>query len=148
MDQEVWEQDDEASNYEVSNKGRVRNEKTKKIIKPFVNEIGDEVVHLYSDGKRITRKVSRLVAKHYLESDLDGKYVKHKDRNKGKNHANNLYVKSKKSGKRIQILETGEVFESLEECSKRLGMSKSYLSKCVNYPFYKNKKGYHFKILD
>lgn len=41
-------------------------------------------------------------------------------------------VRMKGMTKRVRILETGEIFDSAEECAKAIGGSTSGISKCIN----------------
>lgn len=148
MDHEIWEQDDEIDNYEVSNEGRVRNKKTGYILSVGRDEQGDKVVYLYKGGKKVRRKLKRLIAKHFVEGDISESYVKHKDGDKENVVSDNLILEERNSGKRIRVVETGEVYESLQACSDVIGVSKSYISKCVNYPFYGTRQKLHFEEID
>lgn len=148
MDQERWEQDDEASNYEISSEGRVRNKKTGHILSVGKDECGDKVVYLFKGKKKIKRKLKRLVAKHYVDGNISEAYVKHKDGDRENIVPENLILEERTSGKKIRIVETGEIFDSLQECSNSIGVSKSYISKCVNYPWYGNKQKLHFEVVD
>ena len=60
---EVWKKI--AENYSISNKGRVRNDKFNRIIKPFKHN-RKVVVALYENGKRREFGVCHLVAKAFL----------------------------------------------------------------------------------
>lgn len=74
--------------YSVSNFGRVRNNTTGKILKPFQKDntnLGKKFenykVELWQGGKKIKRKISQLVAQAFIENinPERNKYVLHKN---------------------------------------------------------------------
>ena len=144
--EEVWKQIKGNNNYEVSNLGRVRNIKTGRILKHFIDKEGNSIVTLYSKSKKNVSKIHRLVFGNHTEHDLANEYVSHIDGDKQNNELNNLELKHKR--KKILVVETGEIFNSIAECSEALGMSISTISKCCNYSFYNNQYNYHFKEID
>lgn len=148
---EEWRQSKDMKNYEVSNEGRVRNSKTKRIIIPTVNSHGYEVVTLYGNGTKHTKRVHRLIASNFFNEDLNEYDVKHKDCNKLNNRVDNLRLKKRygsRNKKRIRVVETGEVYESITECSKDLGVSISMISKMINGCSFGSKTDYHFEVVD
>lgn len=148
---EEWRQSKDMKNYEVSNEGRVRNSETKRIINPTVNSHGYEVITLYDNGIKHTKRVHRLIASNFFNEDLNEYDVKHKDRNKLNNRVDNLRLKKRygsRNKKRIRVVETGEVYESITECSKDLGVSISVISKMINGCCFGSKTGYHFEVVD
>ena len=144
--EEVWKQIKENKNYEVSNLGRVRNAKTGRILKHSIDKEGNSIVTLYSKSKKNVSKIHRLVFGNHTEHDLTNEYVSHIDGDKQNNELNNLELKHKR--KKILVVETGEIFNSIAECSEALDMSISTISKCCNYSFYNNQYNYHFKEID
>ena len=87
---EIWETIDEFPNYKISNKGRVMNSTNYKLIRPFDDGRGYNVVHLYKDKIRYTKKIHRLVADAFVEGKEEGYDVNHIDGNKKNNFAYNL----------------------------------------------------------
>ena len=80
----------EKTKYSVSNKGRVKNRKTDKILKPSLTNKGYYNVHLSIDGDAITTLVHRLVAMAFIENPEDKAFVNHKDGCKTNNKVSNL----------------------------------------------------------
>ena len=153
--------------YEVSDKGKIRNAKTGRILKTYINEKGYETVTLRRNGRQQNIKVHRIVADAFCEQYYEGLDVTHVDQDRSNNEADNLEWRFRSDiarrsfrrygrkatgggnkGKPIRVLETGEIFLSIDECAKALGMSRTVVSKCVNYPYLENRYGYHFILLD
>lgn len=169
MERERWVPCREFPAYEVSNTGKIRNMKTGRILKTHINEKGYETVTLRINNRQQNVKVHRIVADAFCEQYYEGLDVMHVDQNRLNNNADNLewrfrsdirrrlfrrhgrsYSNPAKAprSKMIRVIETGEIFLSIDECAKALGMSRSVVSKCVNYPFLENKCGYHFMFWD
>lgn len=144
--EEKWIESNIAEGYEVSSEGRVRNSKTGRILIPCLDNKGYETVKVKENGRRITKRVGRLVADAFLDGEPGKPCVSYIDGNKRNNRINNL--ERRRCNKRIRIVETGEVYDSIRECSKAIGMNESTISKCCNYDFYNNTKGLHFESVD
>lgn len=150
-------------NYEVSDCGRVRNRKTGRILKTSIDHRGNEVVCLSRHGQQFVKKVHILVAETFVDNYCKGDLVIHIDGDKLNNYANNLdwsnrsiYTKRlnrrrRSMGidiphtRRIRVIETDQIFESISEASLELGLSISSISKCLNFPYCRNRLGYHFE---
>lgn len=78
------------SNYEVSNKGNVRNFTTKLVLKPGLNKDGCYSVCLSQKRKVNQFKIHRLVALTFLKNPKNKKFVDHIDQNRQNNIINNL----------------------------------------------------------
>ena len=91
---EIWKSLDGivecGSKYEVSNLGRVRNTKTKRILKLQKNTCGYLQVDLCENNKRKYAIVHRLVALAFLPNPYNLKEINHKDENKENNVLSNL----------------------------------------------------------
>lgn len=149
---EEWKPVVNAKNYEISNKGRVRNIFTNLILKSGIDRYGYEKIHLIrTDGCNYFTTIHRLVALAWLPNDDENKFqVNHKDGNKLNNYSENLeWVSAKEniihsyahllngntSHVQLKDLETGktEEFKSIKELGRYLGI---YLSALV--PLIKN----------
>lgn len=79
--------------YEVSNKGNIRNLKTKRLSKQYTTSTSDRLyVKVRTKGNKKFKhlNVAREVAKAFLPKIKGKEYVNHKDGNKHNNNANNL----------------------------------------------------------
>ena len=85
---EVWKEIDFNSDYSVSNQGRIKNNRTGRILKPFINTFGYEQVEL--GNKQVL--VSRLVAKAFVPNPdpLYKTQVNHINEFRRDNRATNL----------------------------------------------------------
>ncbi len=162
---EIWKTIDDYPNYEISSIGRVKNKKTNKILKPYIHrDDGYDSVTLRNHTGQHTKKIHRLVAETFYECSRDDLEVNHIDGNKKNNfvgnlewctrsenmsHAfsNNLIKISEKAGiprKKVQIIETGEIFNSLHDCAKQINGRVSNIIGCL-IGRQKTHRGYHFK---
>src|SRR3982751_4928020 len=134
---EIWAHIDEFPLYLVSNQGRVQNTKTGHILRPGGRtQRGYIQYHLYDEnGQRHPRYISRLVAEAFIDWDIDGREIDHVDDNNTNNYVGNLEIVTSKinsqraydRGRRVpprmigvRILETGEEFQSISDCGRRL----------------------------
>lgn len=159
---EVWKDiKDYEDEYEVSNLGRVRNKKTKNILKPFLNTKGYLRVCLYKNGKAKKCYVHRLVYEAFIGEIPNGLQVNHKDENKQNNVLSNIdtlmtpsqninygtcieRIAKTLSKSVIQKTLEGDVikvWESATEVERQLGYSQGNISNCCNGGYFDNSRG-------
>lgn len=148
MEEEQWKSIGISDVYQVSDAGRVKNARTGHIKTVTYDFQGNALVYLYENHKKQKKKVSRLVAESFLHGDVMSSYIHHIDGDRKHVSADNLTLEPKSKGKKIKIVETGEVYDSISEASKCIGLSRARISRCVGYPFNSNKFGYHFELID
>lgn len=90
---EHWRPVAGAENYEVSNKGNVRNIRTGRILKPRLN-MPNGYQRVALNGK--DEYVHRLVANAFLDKDLVRTEVRHKDDDRTNNDLSNLEWQSRR----------------------------------------------------
>lgn len=86
---EVWKNICGWEAYEISSLGRIRRGGKIKSLRCNKKD-GYLYVTLYMNGAKSTLKPHRLVAAHFLEPDLDRKFIDHKNGDKTDNRADNL----------------------------------------------------------
>lgn len=157
---EQWKEIEEFPQYEVSNHGRVRNANTRRILQTNFDEKGRERLILYKGNKQYSRKIHRLVADAFCDQYYEGLDVTHADGDVRNNHADNLEWrfrsdiarrsykrhgrKQTHSMKRILCVETGVIYESIQQASEEMNMSRTVISRIINARSFCSKDGYHF----
>ena len=146
-----------AEQYEANTNGDVRNAKTGRILSQYTDVNGRKTVTVRVDGKTYKRSVHRMIAEAVHGDECNNMDIYHLDGDKQNNRIDNLAIgtrsdtiknKCKNKCRRILVVETGEIFDTLSDCSKAVGMSKSAISKSLNFSFCSNRKGLHFKLVD
>lgn len=89
---EQWKSISEASNYEVSNLGNIRNKTTLQILKGRLSKSGyyQVSIKINETGKFSNRYIHRLVAQYWIDNPKNKREVNHKDGNKLNNNVENL----------------------------------------------------------
>ena len=76
--------------YSISSEGRVRNDETNKMKSMDATSDGYHKVDLYSNGKRTSVRVHRLVAEAFIPNPNKLPQINHIDGNKENNNVKNL----------------------------------------------------------
>lgn len=168
IEKEIWKDVEDFPNYQVSNRGRVKNKNNEHVLKPALDKsTGYLKVSLWVDGKGYTKPIHRLVAKTFLNtSDNTGLEVNHIDGDKQNNVVDNLEwctkgentkhayrirlrVPSEKTGCSVKVVETGKVFNSLRDCANAIGGRGHTISMCLSDKYDRSKhKGFHFERVE
>ena len=77
-------------NYEVSNLGKVRNIKSGRILKPYLNQSGYLRHHLYGHDKQKELFLHRIIAIAFIDNPEEKPCVNHIDENKLNNDLSNI----------------------------------------------------------
>ena len=165
--QEIWKDIPSYEGlYQISNYGNVKSIKRDKILKPQVNGRGYLSVGLSKNGKHKTFRLNRLVMITFV-GYVEGKdQVNHIDGDKTNNRldnlewctqsenmihafANGLYKKKKRRVRKIRCKETGDIYDSGADASRKLGYDKSTILRiCHGIKGYESLYGYHFEFVD
>ena len=166
---EIWVKISDFPLYSVSSYGRVRNDRTNHILKPYrIGNKGNQYYAVDLYPKKCVR-VHRLVAKYFIPNADEKPQVNHIDGNHFNNAVNNLewvtgsencthayrvlgrekmYGGVNPNSKKIVRIEDGKIFESLADAVRELGMKNhSYISKVLSGSRHK-AGGYHWRYLE
>ena len=137
-------------------------------MKAYLDTWGYPKITLLNNGKKIQKNIHRLVAEAFIPNPLNKPEVNHIDGDKTNNMVDNLeWVtrseneqhafrtrlndrRSYYAGKpRVEVLviETGEIFESINECARQLGCDHSAVIRCLQ-GVTKTCKGYHLQTYE
>ena len=90
IQQEIWKDIKEFNGkYSASNLGAVKNNFTRKILKPMKNHNGYLVIHLWN-GNKTSFRIHRIIAEMFIPNPENKKTVNHKNGVKTDNRAENL----------------------------------------------------------
>ena len=123
---ELWKNIDIATNYEVSNLGRVRNTKTGQILNPGVSGNGYKQVSIkFKDTNKFKKQyIHRLVAQYWLENPENKREVNHINLDRTDNRVENLeWITSMFQEHEIEITDEllSELFDKIQEQDWRYG---------------------------
>jgi hypothetical protein len=85
----------EGTNYSMSNKGRMRNDRTNAILTPLYLKSNYQVQIIKVDGKQKTFYAHRMVAALFMTNFNSLMDIGHKDNDRTNNSLDNLYVKNR-----------------------------------------------------
>lgn len=144
--------------YQVSDQGRVATLKHGfRIYKPEKTKTGYYQVSI----ERKRYKIHRLVALAFIPNPDGLPQINHKNEIKTDNRADNLEWctckynvnygtaierRSKKRGKPVMCIETGNIFESCKAAGREMNLDFSHIAKCCR-EILPQHKGFHFKFV-
>ena len=161
---DMWKQIDEFQNYEISDRGEVRNIQSGKVLKPWIGVGGYVYINLTNGhGKPMPKRLHRLVAKAFVPNPYNKPQVNHKDGDKTNNCADNLEWVTKsenmnhayrtglqrttRNGKvrSVVCLNDGKFFSTISEASEYYGVSKSQIYWCCRRESNRCKLRFRFR---
>jgi hypothetical protein len=158
-------------NYEISTHGRVRNRRTGHILTPFPDRYGYLRVSI---GSTDNVYIHRLMCETFYGSpDETQTQVNHIDCDRQNNHILNLHwctpsenirwavahgncnprrasaAAAKVNVRAVRLIETGDVFSSVKECARFLGVEPTNVSRCLTGQRKGQRlKGYHIEYVE
>lgn len=156
---EQWKDIADFDNYEVSDLGRVRNKKTKRILRLGKDTGGYVQVKLYNDGIKKSIKVHRLVAGAFIPNPLNLPEVNHLDTNRTNNSVDNLewcnrqynvdYSVSKPVNQYALDGRLLNTYKSVHEAERQTGIRNGNIVQCcLGNPCYSNAGGFIWKYVN
>jgi hypothetical protein len=133
MIEEQWAVIEGFPDYAVSNLGQVKSLRFDKILKPRINGYGHHRVVLYHEGKPHDIAVHRLVAATFIGGFSSDLSVKPRDGDHSNLSVMNLRFRqgqrmgtlnrniSEPAVRRLMIVETNEIFDSVSQCAEHFG---------------------------
>ena len=172
-DNEYWIDLYRYPNHQISTYGRIRYKNTGRILKGYINKDGYNVVQLSHDNCGV-ELVHRLMAEtFYGEPEPDQTQVNHINCNRSDNHVLNLEWCTPRENvkwainhgrlnpiiglnraaeinrKPVRIVETGQVFASLQDCANYLGVTRGNISRVLTGERAGQKiHGYHIEYVE
>ena len=146
--EEKWEILKEFPDYAISTFGRIKNLKTRRILKTYVTKRKYEYILLARNGKQHNLQVHRLVAQTFIPNPLNKPCVNHLDYNPSNNNVNNLEwvthsENCKYSSKNISLALKGKS-KTLEH--KKATIKAMLKNNKKEHYVYKNNKYFIFRI--
>lgn len=145
--------------YKVSMYGEVYSDYKKELLSTHTNEKGYYYVGLWKSGKTYCKRLNRLVANAFIPNPENYPEVNHLDGDKSNNRADNLVwsthadnmihayengLRSSPAYRKVRIVETGEIFNSIAACARYLKVEQKSITVCLHNP-YRTCRGYHIE---
>lgn len=153
---EVWGEIEGYPNYAISNYGEVVNIKFGRSLKPRTNSRGYQHVVLFGEHGRKDYYIHQLVAEVFLGDFRTGAHIYHIDDDRSNNHVTNLRLRGKGigeyqigyvRGRRVRVIETGQVFINAYACANYIGGQASNIYAVLRGK-HKRHLGYTFEYLE
>ena len=147
--------------FKVSRTGVIYNARTGFEVMQNPQNGGYLMVNIRGKGKPRLITVHRIVAMAFLDNPENFPCINHKDENRQNNNADNLEWCTHKynanygtcqikhgmrTGKAVMCIETGKIYYSIGDASRKTGINENGISRCAN-GMYENSGGLHWKFV-
>lgn len=159
IDDYTWVSCSRFPKYEVNEHGDIRNAKTKRILSPTYLSVRNKT-YMYTLYDLIDQshyvELKRLVAESFNGGPHDDCDVDFLDGDfTNLNPRNLVWVKLDRSKKYVDkepsilVVETGEIFDSLDACCRVLNITRRSAKDCLTHPYLMcSKNHYHLKYIE
>ena len=161
MDEELWKEWPQDPRIKVSNKGNVVSYKRGSGYPLKKSHNADCYQKVAAGYHGFPQLVHRMVAETWIDNPNDCKEVNHINGDKSDNRVENLEWVTRSQNMRhafrsgllkvkgtpVRIVETGETFDSISECARRIGGSQQHISDCLSGK-QSTHRGYHFEYVE
>ena len=150
--------------YEISNHGVIKNKKTNKVKKQYIDCVGYYVVSLCKNNISKPKRVHCIIAETFIPNPLNLPCINHKDENKLNNNIENLEwctkgynnrygsrvqrITQKRKKKILQIDSNGvtvKEWDSIKEAANELGCNETQISRYARGVIKGMYKGFYWK---
>ena len=135
----------EFPNYFISDKGVVRNLKSKKVRKPFISDNGYVRIPLFKNNKRCTRALHRVLAISFIPNPNDMPFINHLDGDKQNNDISNLEWCDRSNGssklnedKVLEIRKLASEGFSSKEIAEKFNISRGNCNSIIARKYWKH----------
>lgn len=163
MEEEIWRDMEDASNYEVSNLGNIRHKIRKQNRRLQVNKNGYKCVTVRENGKHKSIYVHIAVAKAFIPNPDGLPQINHLDEDKTNNYVKNLEWCSCKENinygthnerahnalkKPVYCVELDKTFDSVKTAAEIIGVHPTTIGAvCRGDKYCKTAGGYHWQYV-
>ena len=162
----AWKKIDGFENYSISSEGNVRNDNTMRILKPSHNNKGYLMINLWKNNKGNWKLIHRLLAIAFIPNPEGKPQINHIDGNPKNNSIDNLewctgsenQLHRSRVLKKVRVpvealavtrkpvlcVETGKIYESVNEAARQCGLWQANISKVLNGQIH-TTGGFHWR---
>lgn len=139
-------------NYMISDEGEVWSKISDRLLTPVMLN-GFSVVHLHKNRRAKNFYIHRLMATTFFGAEVEGLKVIFVNGDRNDLRLDNIrvtelaVVKPEHLGRRVMILETGKIYNSVKECAREIYGSPSNIYGALNGRTF-TYLGYHFRYVD
>lgn len=152
-----WKINDRFPKYKISDRGDVISLHTNKYMTPVyenshrryqLRDVNKKVIDIRADIL-VCETFNGPCPKGYVVSHGDGGIYDYSAKNlKWDKYEPKLTFSEQCKLKRVRLIETGEIFDSIYECSEKMNIKIASLKKCLKSSYVRTSEGYRFEFVD